>query len=296
MSEYQNLRKKNLNVLSQIDEYFVTLATIKLQIMKYKLSFGIISLFFLFSCTPENSNDSETNFMPLSIGNHWKYNVVTSGQTTRDSLYISRDTTINSKIYKKFKTKNSPTGFFSSSLNKNALRKEGNSLLLTGMLALDFGVGIPINLNVSDFTIFNESATNNQQLSTISGTINQTISSIPLVIDYTLKSIAIESLPTFTSNGKNYTDVKRVKTILNVKITTTTTVIIMGVVTPFITTLLSPQDVVVSNQYYSKNIGMVFTNTIINYNLNALPAGISLPIPSSGSQSQDEYLFMYNVN
>jgi uncharacterized membrane protein len=144
--------------------------------------------------------------------------------------------------------------------------------------------------------IFNEAATNNQQLSSVSGTINQNVGNYPLVIDYTLKSIAIESLPTYTSNGRVYSDVKRVKTILNAKITTTTTVVILGVPTPFVVTILSPQDVVVSNQYYSKNIGMVYTNTLINYQLNSLPGGISLPIPSSGSQSQEEFLDVYNVS
>ena len=266
--------------------------------MKYKLLIVITFLSVLASCSNDsNSNaDSDTNFMPLSIGNYWKYNVVSNGQTMRDSLYISNDTTINTKIYKKCKTRNNPAGFFSNSLNKNSLRREGSSLFLTGSLALDFGVGVPINLSVSEFVIFNETATNNQQLSTVSGTINQTVGTYPLVIDYTLKSIAIESLPTYTSNGLVYSDVKRVKTILNAKITTTTTVVILGVPTPFVATILNPQDVVISNQYYSKNIGMIYTNTLINYQLNSLPAGFALPIPSSGSQSQDEFLDVYDVS
>jgi hypothetical protein len=264
--------------------------------MKYRLLFAITFLTVLISCSTDTNADSETNFMPLSIGNYWKYNVATNGQTMRDSLYISNDTTINSKTYKKFKTRNNPSGFFSNSLNKNGLRKEGSTLLLTGTLALDFGVGVPINFSVSEFVIFNETATNNQQLGSVSGSINQTIGTYPLVIDYTLKSIAIETLPTYSSNGQVYTDVKRVKTILNAKITTTTTVVILGIPTPFVTTILSSQDVVVSNQYYAKNIGMVYTNTLINYQLNSLPGGITLPIPSTGSQTQDEFLDVYDVS
>jgi uncharacterized membrane protein len=264
--------------------------------MKYKLLIAVAFLSVLASCSNDSNSNLDTNFMPLSNGNYWKYNVVSNAQTMRDSLYISNDTTINTKIYKKLKTRNNPAGFFSNSLNKNGLRREGSSLFLSGSLALDFGVGVPINLNVSEYVIFNEAATNNQQLSSVSGTINQNVGNYPLVIDYTLKSIAIESLPTYTSNGRVYSDVKRVKTILNAKITTTTTVVILGVPTPFVVTILSPQDVVVSNQYYSKNIGMVYTNTLINYQLNSLPGGISLPIPSSGSQSQEEFLDVYNVS
>lgn len=268
--------------------------------MKFKLITLFAAFTFLFSCSSDSNGDDnipiEINYIPLTNGNFWTYNVTTNAQTLRDSLYISNDTTINAKIYKKFKTKNAPVGFFSNSLNKNGLRKEGTSLLLTGTLALDFGVGVPINLSVTDFVIFNENATNNQQLGSVTGTINQTVQTYPLVIDYTLKSIAIETLPTYTSNGQVYTDVKRVKTILNAKITNTSTVIILGIPTPFITTILSPQDVVISNQYYSKSIGMVHTNTLINYQLNSLPNGITLPIPSTGSQTQDEYLDVYDVN
>ena len=264
--------------------------------MKFKLITLFAAFSFLFSCSSDSNGDDiipiEINYIPLTNGNFWTYNVTTNAQTLRDSLYISNDTTINTKIYKKFKTKNAPVGFFSNSLNKNGLRKEGSTLLLTGTLALDFGVGVPINLSVSDFVIFNETAANNQQLGTVTGTINQTVGTYPLVIDYTLKSIAIETLATYTSNGQVYTDVKRVKTILNAKITTTVTV--SGF--PITATILSPQDVVVSNQYYAKNIGMVHTNTLINYQLNSIPGGITLPIPSTGSQSQDEFLDVYDVS
>ena len=266
--------------------------------MKFKLITLFAAFSFLFSCSSDSNGDDiipiEINYIPLTNGNFWTYNVTTNAQTLRDSLYISNDTTINTKIYKKFKTKNAPVGFFSNSLNKNGLRKEDRSLLLTGTLALDFGVGVPINLSVTDFVIFNENATNNQQLGTVTGTINQTVQTYPLVIDYTLKSIAIETLPTYSSNGQVYSDVKRVKTILNAKITTTVTV--QGFPIPITATILDSQDVVISNQYYAKNIGMVHTNTLINYQLNSLPGGITLPIPSTGSQSQDEFLDVYDVS
>ena len=264
--------------------------------MKMKFLISILTTIILFSCTTENENSSEPdmNYLPLAINNYWKYSVKTNGTTLTDSLYISNDTLISGKTYKKFKTKNLPAGFYSNSLNKNSIRKSAGSLLLSGTLGLDFGIGSPINLNLNDFVIFKENASDNQQLSIISGTINQTVSVYPLIIDYTLKSIAIETLPTYTSNGHTYSDVKRVKTILNAKITTTVTV--QGFPIPVTVTILNPQDVVVSNQYYAKNIGMVHTNTLINYQLNTLPGGTTLTIPSSGSQSQDEFLDVYNVS
>lgn len=262
--------------------------------MKFKFLIAILGTILLFSCTSENENsvETDTNYLPLAISNYWKYNIDTDGMTQTDSLYISNDTLITGKTYKKFKTRNLPAGFYSNSLNKNSIRRNGASLLLTGTLALDFGVGIPINLNLNDFVIFNENASDNQQLSIISGTINQTVDVYPLVIDYILTSTEVETLPTYTSNNHVYTDVKRVKTVLNAKITTN--VFVGGF--PYAASILSPQNVVVSNQYYAKNIGMVYTNTIINYQLNQLPGGTTLPIPSTGNQTQNEYLNDYNVS
>jgi hypothetical protein len=179
-------------------------------------------------------------------------------------------------------------------MNKNAVRIDGYRLLLTGSIGFDFGAGLPINLSLSDYVIFQENATNNQDLGSVSGVINQTVANYPLVINYTLKSTNIESLPTFTSNGRVYTDVKKIKTVLNAKITTSLTV--AGIPFPVVVSILDPQDVVTSYQYYSKTIGNVYTNTNINYRLNSLPTGITLPLPSSGSQTQEEFLQTYDVS
>lgn len=271
--------------------------------IKIILSFAIITL--LFSCSSNSTDvpnantgtDSsvQTNFFPLALRNYWKYRVSTNAMTQTDSLYISNDTTINTKVYKKFRTRTMPVGFFSNTLNKNALRIDGSKLLLTGSLDFNnFGVALPIqlNLSVNDYVIFKENATNNELLGSISGTLNQTVQNYPLVIEYTLKSTAVETLPTFTSNGHVYTDVKKVKTVLNAKITSSITV--LGFST--IVRILDAQDVVTSDQYYSKTIGNVYTKTIIDYRLNALPNGFTLNIPSSGNQTQEEFLETYDVS
>ena len=264
--------------------------------IKFLLSFVVITL--LFSCSSNSNSEPnvppQTNYFPLALRNYWKYRVSTNAITHTDSLYISNDTTINTKVYKKFRTRTIPFGFFSNTLNKNALRIDEFKLLLTGTLSLNFGVALPINVAVNDYIIFQENATINQQLGSVSGTLNQTVQNYPLVIEYTLKSTAIENLPTFTSNGRVYTDVKKVKTVLNAKITSTITS--PGIPFPVVVSILDPQDVVTSDQYYSKTIGNVYTKTIINYQLNTLPNGFTLTLPSSGNQTQEEFLETYDVS
>jgi hypothetical protein len=268
--------------------------------MKTKLFFIAFAVVILSSCSSDDSSGNVVvaDYLPLTDGNYWTYDVTTVGQGTsnRDSLFVANDTVINTKTYKKIKTLNIPFGFYSNSLRNNGLRKENDAIYMTGNAGLNLGDILPIDLTVSDLMIFKESATANQELGSVSGIINQDLQGYPLVMNYTLKTTALETLPTFTSlDNTIYTDVKKVKITLNLKVSTTVTV--PGLPLPISVTILNPQDVVVSTQYYSKNIGMVYNNTVISYELVDLSGfGITLPIPQSGSQTQDEILDSYLVN
>ena len=190
--------------------------------MKIKFLLSLVVLTLLFSCSSDtvsgSDSSTQTNYFPLALRNYWKYRVLTNNVTQTDSLYVSNDTTINTKVYKKFKTRTTPIGFFSNSMNKNAARIDGGRILLTGSIGFNFGSALPLDLSINDYVIFQENASNNQDLGSVSGVINQTVQNYPLTINYTLKSTNIESLPTFSSNGRVYTDVKKIKTVLNAKI------------------------------------------------------------------------------
>lgn len=235
-----------------------------------------------------------TDALPMNNGNYWTYDVVGT-TTTRDSLYILGDETIGAHSYKEFRTLNNiATGFYSSSLNNNNLRKDNGKLLLTGSLNLAQGQTLPIGLDLSvvDFIIFKEYATNGELLNEKVGTFQQTVNNIPLTVEYKLKSIGGQNIGTFTSPDSTiYQNVKSTKIVVNVKVTTTISV--GGI--PFTTTVLNPQDVVTSTQYISKNIGVVYTNTLTTYNLDSAIAS-NLGIPASNTQTQEEFLDTFNVN
>ena len=265
-----------------------------------KIKFILSSLFaviILSSCSHSTDevaadNSPATTFLPLTNGNYWVYNVDNAGTVSRDSLYITHDTLINGITYKKMKTLATPTGFFSTTLKDNGVKIDGSKLEMTGNFSLNFGLTSPITLALTDFVFFKENAAVNDILSTTSGTINQTVQTYPLTIDYTLKTVCDGSMATFaSSDGTTYTDVKKTKVIMNMKITTTQ--VVSGITIPI--TIMNAQDVVTSTQYYAKNIGMVYTNTVINYQLNSIP-GVTLPIPSSGTQTQEEFLANYHLN
>jgi hypothetical protein len=255
--------------------------------------------FVLLSCSNDDGNSTNlttdfTDALPLNNGNYWTYDVVGT-TTTRDSLYISGDTIIPPKTYKKFKNKNNiATGFYCTSVNNNGVKKESGKLVLSGDFSYGQGATLPVglDLNLVDFIIFKEYATNGEVLNEKTGTFQQDFNGNPLTIEYKLKSIGGENFASFTSpNGDVYPNVKSTKIILNLKVTTTQ--VFAGI--PVTITLLQPQDVVISSQYLSKNIGVVYTNTLTTYSLDASIA-TQLGIPPTNTQTQEEFLDTFLVN
>jgi hypothetical protein len=262
--------------------------------MKIKFFLASLALVFLTSCSSDTNQPTiedigpATTYMPLANGNYWVYDIDSEGTLSRDSLYISNDTIINSVTYKKMKTLETPTGFFSTTLQNNGVKINGSSLVMTGTFTLPFpGLVTPIQINLIDFTFFKESAAANTPLSTSSGTLQQTVSGYPLDIQYSLNSIAQETLASYSSNGVTYPNVKKTRLVLNLKITTTSS----GITA----TLLTDQPVLTINEYFAKNIGNVYTNTVFHYDINPTIA-TNFGIPATITQSQEEFLDTYHLN
>jgi hypothetical protein len=232
--------------------------------------------------------------IPLNLGKFWTYKVLVAGSpTVRDSLFVESDVIINNKTYKKFKSRNNVgNGFYTSSIKNNAVREDGNKLLLTGNFSIPVSGGLtnPIDIALEDFVIFNKYASNGTLLSSKSGTFQQTINNYPLTFEYTLKSEAGESFTNYVSpNSVNYSDVKSTKIVLNLKITSVQNILGQNVTL----TVLSPQDVLVSKQFLAKGKGVVHTNTVSGYTLTAQIAN-QLGIPATSTQTQNEYLDTFN--
>lgn len=266
--------------------------------MKSKIILLISLSFLTISCSSDDSNGEDngtpaTSF-PLTSNNFWTYDVH-NHQTanspeifSRDSLYVANDTVIGSLTFKKMKTLAFANGFFTGTLQNNGLRIDGNKIRISGALSLSAGLPSSLSFSVSDFIILKENAPSGEELSVTNGSFTQDYNGIPLTFDYTLKSIADGSQNSLLSNGNTYSNITKTKVVLNLKITANVSGIQFNV--------MSAQDVLVSTQYYSKNVGMVYNNTSINYNLNTIPSQVQLPIPQSGSQTQEEFLDVYLIN
>lgn len=267
---------------------------------KFILPFAIVSL-LLASCSGDddsgNNNENNTptaDFLPLGEGNFWVYNVDSeTAAAGQDYLYISGTETIGGKVYDKFTTQNAPFGFYSNSLYNNKMRQDGDKLVVTGQTQFAFAEGVPLDISVTDFVIFKEHASNGQTLGSANGTIDQTIEGYNMQINYVLTTIAKGDVATYTIGGHTYNDVKKVETRLNLAINVPMTV--SGV--QFNAVIMPAQNVVVSTQYYAKEIGVVHVETDIHYNLADFSQfNVTLPVPQSFSDHQEEVLDNYNVD
>ena len=260
--------------------------------MKKTLLLISLGLFIISCSSDDNNNGSDNNtvtettdFLPETTGNYWVYKTDTDGTAGRDSLYTDNDTVIGANTYRKYRTAQLPSGFYSNTMNNNGVRKENGKLLLTGGASIAISEALPFNLAVTDFVIFDQNALPEEIMGTLSGTIDQEIQGLQVKFVYTLSSKAKADMATYTVRGQPvYTNVKPVETTLNLSIT----------VSGF--PIMQPQNVLVSTQYYAEGIGVVFADTAINYQLIDLSfLGIELPIPTTGEQHQTEVLVDYQA-
>lgn len=279
--------------------------------LKWFLSSSILLALMVASCSNSNNDEAvdnsdsiPTTFTSLATNTFWKYDVSSTYNgnvnASKDSLHVGTDVIMNSLTYKKMLADGidpvgTASGFYSSMLNNNGLRIDGSKLRISGTVNLPTLVSDPITLNLNDFIIFKENATSGTQLSSMSGSFTQTVQTYPLTFDYTFKSVADGSLSSYISNGHTYSDVKKTKLILNLTVTYPTT---LGGI-PTTLTVLPAQDVIVSTQYYAKNIGVIYNKTDIQYSMNpAIVSVLNIPstIPTSGALNQEEFLANYHLN
>jgi hypothetical protein len=268
------------------------------------------SLFFI-SCSSDDQviqtpistegNDIPTIYHPIKIAYYWNYEtenipVEPTGTTVTgaDKLLVDSDVVLNTLTYKKMKTEFAPTGFYGGMLNNNNLRIDGSSLKLTGKITANLDASLPLEFDVNDFVIFKENGVANEVLSQTSPASFEDTSILPnnakLSFLYSLKSTYLGSVEPMNVKGITYNDVKKIRIEVNLKVN----------IGDFLTgiTALQPQNVIISDLYYSKNIGVIQSNTVVKYTLepSLAPLLASSGIPPNGEQKINDYLSSYLTN
>ena len=278
--------------------------------MKFKSFLILASSLFFMSCSNDDEvtqtpstvgNDIPTVYQPIKIANYWNYDtenipVEATGTTVtgQDEVVVDSDVVLNTFTYKKMKTVASPTGFYCNMLNNNNLRIDGSSLKLTGTITANLDASLPLEFNVNDFVIFKENGVANEVLSQTSPASFEDTSILPnnakLSFLYSLKSTYLGSVEPMNVKGITYNDVKKIRIEVNLKVN----------IGDFLTgiTALQPQHVIISDLYYSKNIGVIQSNTVVKYTLepSLAPLLASSGIPQQGEQQINDYITSYLIN
>ncbi len=256
----------------------------------FKKLFFLAAFAALASCSDDDSStqSSVNNPLPLTQGNYWVYDVQSNAINGRDSLYVYSEANINGTTHKTFKTQNFPFGLYSNALNNSAVIQSGSQLFLTALLSPDVA-GLPINLDINGFVIFDGNAQNGTQLSQTEDAFNQVIEGMTIQGTYTFTSFAGENLSSYTiPSGETYNNVK--STVL--KLNLTISVSMPGF--PITYTVLPAQDVITATHYYADGVGMIYAVTDVEYEL-ADTFGFEIPLPQSMAEHQEEILIDYSV-
>lgn len=248
---------------------------------------------------PTVGDEIVTTFVSTIATQSWTYATTkeiilplpTSNTNGTDILTVGNDYFSNGFTYKTMTTSANPTGFYCSMLKDNYIRVDGSSVKMSGKFKFNLGANL-LEFPVNDFVIFKENATTGTNLGEpATGSIDLAIPnfSTPVKVNYTIKALAGGDSTPIVINSITYNDIKKI--ILYISIDAGLNLPPLGV-----TQVLQPstQDVIVSTQYYSKNIGLVKADTQIEYKLNSSIISLIPTIPANGNQNITDNLSSKN--
>jgi len=242
-----------------------------------KLLYLFLISFLIYSCSDDDSDapngnppEEASNYFPLVIGNFWDYeNVVISPEqgdlVSDETLSLVNSTGGNFE----FETDNPMNaGPMTSALSQGVLNKSGNQLIFTG--ALGFAVeGFPaLNIGLDNAAIYDLDVSLGDVMFSDSGSFQETIEGIPLTFNYEIETIMGESISAYPVNGTSYTDVISSQMVVTLEIKASLFIEV---------TVLPEQEVVTIDNYFAKDIGMVYSETDVNLDFIELDQ-IQIPI------------------
>lgn len=264
---------------------------------------------FLSSCEKPNgyvANDDDDNdtpqppndFFPLALTNDWTYDVVTDDNTnpptaTIDIVTVDETTVLNAKDYYGMSSNAEASGTMTQLFDQNYFRTEPGILFTEGDFTLplsNFG-GTDIVIELNDTKLIDESKTSGTILETQSGTTTQNIGGYNLDIEYTFKTIQKNAFNSHIVDNITYDNITSSDIVLSLKVST-----IVDIGVPITITLLDTQDVLIINNFYANEIGLIDSNAVFTYQLEDLSAlPITIPIPETATITTTQKITTYTI-
>ena len=254
-------------------------------------------LIIIVSCSTNDDKQEDPvvqvyNYFPLTLSSYWNYNNENEEGIAKDSLYTSSNEVLNGLNYTKFIASEPISGFMTSMMSQNLMRTAESKLFLNGEFGTPLIEGFPeISIPLTDLIIYDKEAENGTLLSEEIGEISEIIDDIPIIINYTISTIQGDILDEGTgvfSSNKVLTS----SIILNLSISTNIEILGTVIVIP----ILQAQDVIKTTNYFASGVGLIFSESLIEYELEDLSSlGIDLPIPSEDSSSATQNIDTYQI-
>jgi hypothetical protein len=267
-------------------------------IMKYSLLSLTILTLGLISCGDDDTTPSSNNtaaYFPLSLNSSWSYTNESEDQISQDNMFVFGTQQENGVQYTNLDTQELNSGsFMVGLLTQNLVRNDTGKLIVNGT----FG-GVPIegfpdiSIPLNNAVLFDPNALNGTQLNIISGSFEQTIMDFPIIIEYTSITTQEQVLPSYTTDTQTYTDVIQSNIVLNLEISTEVQVGGTTLSLP----ILSSQEVLVVENYYAANIGLVFSKEMVDYALEDLSGipGLEIPLPEQNTSMSTATLTSFEI-
>jgi len=262
--------------------------------MKILQTLSLVAIFFLFSCSNDDSSENSsnsTNYFPLAVGNNWNYDNTfsTSGQADfsgSEVLSVSNSTQISGNNAFEFESDNPQnSGITTNILTQGVLFKENSRLVYTG----EFGVNLPefssLSFSLIDVTVYDTQVSSGTEMNQESETFQEQLeNNIPITINVTVTSIMGETLQSLTVNNVTYEDV--ISSDLKIEIEAFVSI------GPVTLPIVEEQDVTLVKNFFAKDIGLIKSESTTTIDFEVIS---QIPLEDINSSSE-QVITSHSVN
>lgn len=251
--------------------------------------------------------DNTGNYFPLTVDDYWNYDVEYTDNndsnnnfSSSDFLYVASET--NGSFDLGVNTNDIANGAMNGILVNGTLERTESTLVLDGSISIPFPGFETSSIDFTDMVLYDLNAANNSELSSTSGSLTQdidtggTLGIITVTINYRVSSHQINNNSSVTADGTNYSMASKSTFKLNLGVTIPNA-LVTGTTIP----IINNQDVTVATNYFVENIGMVKSESSIDYEVSQTAieffefAQIEIPFPTSGSATNVQEMTDYMV-
>lgn len=265
--------------------------------MNYLMPLFLFAILLFVSCSGDDDasgpNAEDHNYFPLTANSSWTYNNVGEQGPARDSIYVNGTENVNGHSYTNLDAQVPLSAFMTVGLTNNLVRTTTSQLLIQGELAGAPVEGFPeISIPLNDVVLYDSDAQTDDELGLVADEITQTFQDIPLVINYRVLSAQGAFFETYTVGTQVFDNV--LSATLTVNLSVTAEIDLGGVTVPV--PILAEQDVVAVTNYYAADVGLVYSETLVEYQLEDLSGtGIELPFPNESSATSTQSIDTYSI-